>query len=127
MIVDEYSRYINPDVEIFLSLAAEYKVAGIFATQSLGQLEIESGNLGPKAMKQVILTSCRNKICFGGISAQDAKDFADEFGKDKVIMRQSTYKNRIILKDLSEEEKELHYRQNYIDHIELFIEFQKKE
>ena len=32
LIVDEYSRYINPDVEIFLSLAAEYKVAGIFAT-----------------------------------------------------------------------------------------------
>ena len=97
LIVDEYSRYINPDVEIFLSLAAEYKVAGIFATQSLGQLEIESGNPGPKAMKQAILTSCRNKICFGGISAQDAQDFADEFGKDKVIMRQSTYKNRILL------------------------------
>ena len=64
---------------------------------SLGQLEIESGSLGPKAMKQAILTSCRNKICFGGISAQDAKDFADEFGKDKVIMRQGTYKNRILL------------------------------
>jgi hypothetical protein len=48
-------------------------------------------------MKQAILTSCRNKICFGGISAQDAQDFADEFGKDKVIMRQSTYKNRILL------------------------------
>ncbi|WP_262173243.1 type IV secretory system conjugative DNA transfer family protein [Saccharococcus sp. Marseille-Q5394] len=97
LIVDEYSRYINPDVEIFLSLAAEYRVAGIFATQSLGQLEIESGNLGPKAMKQAILTSCRNKICFGGISAQDAKEFAEEFGKDKVIMRQSTYKNRVLL------------------------------
>ncbi|WP_249336543.1 type IV secretory system conjugative DNA transfer family protein [Sporosarcina sp. Marseille-Q4063] len=97
LIVDEYSRYINPDVEIFLSLAAEYRVAGIFATQSLGQLEIESGSLGPKAMKQAILTSCRNKICFGGISAQDAKEFAEEFGMDKVIMRQSTYKNRILL------------------------------
>jgi hypothetical protein len=48
-------------------------------------------------MKQAILTSCRNKICFGGISAQDAQDFVDEFGKDKVIMRQSTYKNRILL------------------------------
>ena len=97
LIVDEYSRYINPDVEIFLSLAAEYRIAGIFATQSLGQLEIESGSLGPKAMKQAIPTSCRKKICFGSISAQDAQDFADEFGKDKVIMRQSTYKNRILL------------------------------
>src|SRR5690606_31017187 len=78
LIVDEYSRYINPDVEMFLSLAAEYKVAGVFATQSLGQLEVESGKIGPKAMKQAILTSCRNKIAFGGLSAEDAKQFAEE-------------------------------------------------
>lgn len=97
LIVDEYSRYINPDVEIFLSLAAEYRVAGIFATQSLGQLEIESGNIGAKAMKQAILTSCRNKIVFGGLASADAKEFAEEFGKDKVVMRQSTYKNRILI------------------------------
>lgn len=37
------------------------------------------------------------KICFGGISAQDAQDYPAEFGKDKVIIRQSTYKNRILL------------------------------
>ena len=97
MIIDEYSRYINPDVEMFLSVAASYRVAGIFAIQSLGQLEIESGKIGPKAMKQAIMTSCRNKIAFCGLSATDAKEFADEFGKDLVTMRQSTYKNRILL------------------------------
>lgn len=97
MIIDEYSRYINPDVEMFLSVAASYRVAGVFATQSLGQLEIESGKIGPKAMKQAIMTSCRNKITFCGLSAADAKEFADEFGKDLVTMRQSTYKNRILL------------------------------
>lgn len=97
LIVDEYSRYINPDVEIFLSLAAEYRVAGVFAVQSLGQLEIESGNIGPKAMKRAILTSCRNKIVFGGLSSEDAKEFSEEFGKDRVMLRQSTYKNRIII------------------------------
>lgn len=100
LIVDEYSRYINPDVEIFLSLAAEYKVAGIFATQSLGQLEIESGKVSAKAMKRSILANCRNKIAFGGIGAEDAKEFAENFGKDKIIMRQSTYKNRIFLPNL---------------------------
>ncbi|WP_133120469.1 hypothetical protein [Paenibacillus sp. GM1FR] len=31
-IVDEYSRYIHPDVELFLSIAAEYRTAGIIAT-----------------------------------------------------------------------------------------------
>ncbi|MEG0473965.1 MAG: type IV secretory system conjugative DNA transfer family protein, partial [Solibacillus sp.] len=33
MIVDEYARYINPDVEMFLSVAASSRVAGIFAMQ----------------------------------------------------------------------------------------------
>jgi hypothetical protein len=97
LIIDEYSRYINPDVEMFLSLAAEYRVSGIFATQSLGQLEVEAGKIGPRAMKQAILTSCRNKITFGGLSAGDAKEFAEEFGRDRVIMRQGTYKNRILI------------------------------
>lgn len=96
LIGDEYSRYINPDVEIFMSIAASYRVAGIFAIQSLGQLKVESGKLDGEAIKQAIMTSCRNKIAFGGLSAADAQEFADEFGKDTVIMRQSTYKNRII-------------------------------
>lgn len=106
LIVDEYSRYINPDVEIFLSLAAEYRVAGIFAIQSLGQLEIEAGKIGAKAMKRSILTNCRNKIVFGGVGMEDAREFAEMFGKDKIIMRQSTYKNRILLPVLFPE----HYR-----------------
>lgn len=117
MIIDEYSRYINPDVEMFLSIAASYRVSGIFATQSLGQLEVESGKISAKAMKQAILTSCRNKIAFCGLSAQDAKEFAEEFGKDQIIMRQSTYKNRILLprifpdsyRDTETEEYRYHY------------------
>ncbi|WP_229386752.1 type IV secretory system conjugative DNA transfer family protein [Lysinibacillus sp. FSL M8-0337] len=100
LIVDEYSRYINPDVEIFLNLAAEYRVAGIFATQSLGQLELESGKISAKAMKRAILGGCRNLVVFGGIKSEDAKDFAEEFGKDKILMRQSTYKNSILLPNL---------------------------
>lgn len=100
LIVDEYSRYINPDVEIFLNLAAEYRVAGIFATQSLGQLELESGKISAKAMKRAILGGCRNLVVFGGIKSEDAKDFAEEFGKDKILMRQSTYKNSILFPNL---------------------------
>lgn len=111
LIADEYSRYINPDVEMFLSIAASYRVAGIFATQSLGQLEVESGKLSGKAMKQAILTSCRNKIAFCGLSAQDAKEFADEFGKDIVIQRQATYKNKLLLPRLFPE----HYRDTEIE------------
>lgn len=97
MIVDEYSLYVNPEVERFLSVVRSFKVAGIFATQSLGQLEVESGKISGKAMRQTILTNCRNQLVFGGVSSEDAKQFADEFGKEKVIMRQATYKHRIFM------------------------------
>lgn len=100
LIVDEYSRYINPDVEIFLNLAAEYRVAGIFATQSLGQLELESGKLNAKAMKRAILGGCRNMIVFGGIKSEDARDFAEEFGKDTVSVRRNMFKSNLILPSL---------------------------
>ena len=100
LIVDEYSRYINPDVELFLSIAAEYRVAGIFAIQSLGQLEVESGKVSAKAMKQSIMTSCRNKIAFGGLSAEDAIEFSREFGKKKVIRRESTFKQQTLIPNI---------------------------
>src|SRR5699024_7872864 len=100
LIVDEYSRYINPDVEIFLSLAAEYRVAGIFAVQSLSQLEVESGKYSARAIKNSIITNARNKIVFGGVAMNDAMEFAEMFGKDKILMRQSTYKNRVVLPNL---------------------------
>ncbi|MFF5996572.1 TraM recognition domain-containing protein [Lysinibacillus sp. KU-BSD001] len=120
MIVDEYARYINPDVEMFLSVAASSRVAGIFAIQSLGQLEIESGRIGAKAMKQAIMTNCRNKIAFCGLSSADAKEFAEEFGKDVVIMRQSTYKNKILTSKFfpesyrDTETEEYRYRPTYL-------------
>lgn len=100
LIVDEFSRYINPDVEIFLSLAAEYRVSGMFAIQSLSQLEVESGKYSARAIKNSILTNCRNKIVFGGVGMNDAIEFAEMFGKDKILMRQATYKNRILLPNL---------------------------
>ena len=96
LIVDEYSRYINPDIERFLNIAAEYRVAGIFACQSLSQLEVETGKMSGKAVKRAIINGCRNKICFGGISAEDAKEFAEEFGKKQIIVRQATYDTKII-------------------------------
>src|SRR5699024_7129361 len=91
---------INPDVEIFLSLAATYKVSGIFAVQSLSQLEIESGKYSAQAMRNSILTNSRNKIVFGGVAMDDARAFSEMFGEDEIVMRQSTYKNRIVLPNL---------------------------
>ncbi|CAN7768685.1 type IV secretory system conjugative DNA transfer family protein [Paenibacillus sp. LjRoot153] len=91
LFVDEASRYMSAEMERFLSIAAEYKTAGIFAIQSLAQLEVESGKISGKAMKQAFMTSCRNKIAFTGLAALDAKEFQEEFGKRPVIVRQSTF------------------------------------
>lgn len=96
LIIDEMSRYINPDTEKFLSIAAEYRVAGIFAVQSFSQLEIASGDLTAKAMKTAILTNCRNKICFGGVTNDDAEYFAKELGKNWEVMRQNTYDGSVL-------------------------------
>lgn len=96
LVIDEMSRYINPDTERFLSIAAEYRVACIFALQSFSQLKISSGELSGEAIKTAILTNCRNKICFGGVSSDDAKYFAEELGKDWEMRRENTYAGDVL-------------------------------
>ena len=70
-------------------------------------------------MKQSIMTSCRNKIAFGGLSYQDAVEFSREFGKKQIIMRQSTFKQQLLLpnflpenyRDTEKEEDRIFYTQ----------------
>lgn len=126
LIIDEYSRYINPDVERFLSIAAEYRVALIAAIQSFGQLELESGNLSAKAMKRAILTSTRNKIIFGGLEYEDAEEASKIMGKDLVRTRERTFSGGILenilpkhYKDL-EEEKQRFYSTSIMDGLPRF-------
>lgn len=95
-IIDEASRYINPDTERFLSVAPEYRVASLFAIQSLGQLEVESGTLSARAVKKAFLTSTRNKIVFGGLSSDDAKEVAEEMGQDRVLERVKSFDGGIM-------------------------------
>lgn len=96
LIVDEASRYMCAEFERFLSIAAEYKTAGIFAVQSLGQLEVASGSLSGPAMKRAFLTSCRNRIAFVGLGSEDAKEFEEDFGKDPVTTRQATHEGSLV-------------------------------
>lgn len=112
LIIDEFSRYINPDVERFLSIAASYRVAFIAAIQSLGQLEIESGNLTAKAMKQAILSSTRNKIIFGGIGDVDAEEVSRMMGKDVIRERERTFSGGILENILPKHYKESELEKN---------------
>ncbi|WP_018213663.1 type IV secretory system conjugative DNA transfer family protein [Desulfitobacterium hafniense] len=107
LIIDEMSRYINPDIERFLSIAAEYRVASVFAVQSFEQLAIASGNLTAQAMKTSILTNCRNKITFGGISSTDASFLAEELGKDWVVRKMETYDGKMIAHLLPESYRQI--------------------
>lgn len=91
LIIDEYSRYINPDVERFLSIAAEYRVALVAAIQSLGQLEIEAGQTSGRAMKRNILNSVRNKIFFGGLEYEDAEEASKIMGSNSMMERTRTF------------------------------------
>jgi hypothetical protein len=126
LIIDEYSRYINPDVERFLSIAAEYRVALIAAIQSLGQLELESGNLSGKAMKRAILTSTRNKIVFGGLEYEDAEEVSKIMGKNLIRERQTTFGGGIMDNILpkhykeTEEEKQRFYSTFLMDGLPRF-------
>lgn len=126
LIFDEYSRYINPDVERFLSIAASYRVALIAAIQSLGQLEIESGNTSAKAMKRAILTSTRNKIVFGGLEYEDAEEVSRIMGKDVIMERKKKYDGGILQNVLpkmyedTEEEKERYYSTFLMDGLPRF-------
>ncbi len=126
LIIDEYSRYINPDVERFLSVAAEYRVALIAAIQSLGQLELESGTLSAKAMKRSILTSTRNKIVFGGLEYEDAEEVSKIMGKNLIRQRERMFSGGILENILpkhyrdSEEEKQRFYSTFLMDGLPRF-------
>jgi len=80
---------------------------------------VESGKISARAMKQSIMTSCRNKIAFGGLSAEDAIEFSREFGKKRVIRRESTFKQQTIVpnilpetyRDTEKEEDRIFYTQ----------------
>ena len=96
LIIDEYSRYINPDVERFLSIAAEYRVGLIAAIQSLSQLEVEAGTISGRAMKNAILTSMRNKIVFGGLEYADAEEVTKMMGSNMMMERTRTFDGGIL-------------------------------
>jgi len=96
LLIDEYSRYINPDVERFLSVSPEYRVALVAAIQSLSQLEIESGKLNSRAMKNAILTNTQNKIFFGGLEYTDAEEASKIMGTDIIVERNRSYDGGIL-------------------------------
>ncbi|WP_197232273.1 TraM recognition domain-containing protein [Lysinibacillus sphaericus] len=96
LIVDEFAQYVNPLVPRFLNIGASFRVAGMFATQTIAQLAVESGDKTGKDMQGTIIAGCRNKIVFGGVSLEDANYFSDQFGKDRLEKKTYRYDSTLI-------------------------------
>lgn len=87
LFVDEFPRYVNPDIERLLAIGRSFRCACIFAVQGLSQLDVD----GNKQFRNVVLTNCRNKIVFGGINYEEAEYMSHEFGKEFGISESKKY------------------------------------
>ncbi|QGG46854.1 type IV secretory system conjugative DNA transfer family protein [Heliorestis convoluta] len=89
--IDEFPLYINPDFIRFLTNARKYRCAGILAVQDHGQLL----DAGTRSFKNTLLNNCRNKVWFGGLSAEDAKEVETQCGSVEIHLEQKTYDGAI--------------------------------
>ncbi|MHB1418248.1 MAG: type IV secretory system conjugative DNA transfer family protein [Bacillota bacterium] len=94
--IDEAPRYVNPDMEIMLSMGRSYRCATLMAIQSGAQFELAEKS----AFKDIVLTNCRHKVLFGGLTGREAKEFEVELGSVKKNVRQNTYEHRMIIPSL---------------------------
>lgn len=90
--IDEAPRYLNPDFERLLAIGRSYRCATTLAIQTLDQLKLEE----KEAFAGVVLSNCRSKVVFGGLPAEDCKEFESEFGSDMKRIKQHTYNYRKI-------------------------------
>lgn len=77
--IDEFPRYISPDFERLLAIGRSYRCGCVLAAQGTDQFEISE----MKGLKNIILSSTRNKVIFGGLTYKDAEFFSREMGMEK--------------------------------------------
>jgi len=85
--IDEFPRYLNPDIERLLALGRSYRCAVVLAVQTTAQLLPDDS----RAFRQSVLECCRNKIALTLGSAEDAELFAREFAEHQVRRAEPTY------------------------------------
>ena len=71
--IDEFGQFITRDIARALEECRKYKLFMILAHQHLAQLKREDEYLYAS-----VLTNCKNKVVFGGLSKEDADIMADE-------------------------------------------------
>ena len=71
--IDEFAQFVTRDIARSLEEARKFKLFMVLAHQHLAQLKREDEYLYAS-----VLTNCRNKIVFGGLSREDAEVMAQE-------------------------------------------------
>lgn len=71
--IDEFGQFITRDIAKALEETRKYKLFLILAHQHLAQLKKDDEYLYAS-----VLTNCKNKVVFGGLSVDDAKIMTDE-------------------------------------------------
>jgi len=71
--IDEFGQFITRDIARALEECRKYKLFMILAHQHLAQLKKDDEYLYAS-----VLTNCKNKVVFGGLSREDAEVMADE-------------------------------------------------
>lgn len=94
--IDEFAQFITQDIARTLEEARKFKVFMILAHQHLAQLREEDEYLYASVM-----TNCKNKVVFGGLSREDAEVMTDELMTGFVDLKS--------IKDELENTKERHH------------------
>lgn len=71
--IDEFAQFLTRDIARTLEEARKFKLFMVLAHQHLAQLKQEDEYLYAS-----VLTNCKNKVVFGGLSREDAQIMSDE-------------------------------------------------
>ncbi|NSW83628.1 MAG: type IV secretory system conjugative DNA transfer family protein [Syntrophothermus sp.] len=85
--IDEFPRYVNPDFERSLAVGREFRNAVVMAAQGTDQMILTE----KATFRNIVLNCARNHVVFGDLIYDDAKLFADMFGKVEKQTAEVTY------------------------------------
>jgi len=80
--IDEFGQYVTRDIARALEECRKYKLFLTLAHQHLAQLKREDEYLYAS-----VLTNCKNKVVFGGLSKEDAEVMTDEIATGFLDLR----------------------------------------
>src|SRR5699024_6587342 len=88
IVVENITKHINVDLDVFLSLNRVYNTSVIYTARSVESLKVEIGKFEKDGMVNVLLSNIANKVLFTDSSNLESK-FERTFGNQKIKVKQS--------------------------------------